>query len=173
MEYKGVVVMIDILVSTGIFSAMLGLVTWFLKRHIDRVEEKRELKPSTRANYKYMYKKYVSEELGKRKLADIKYSYVKRFYNQLISEKGFKPNSMEIINTILNPIFKVAVRDGYIRSNPVEGVMTEIKKSTVTVRFALLFGAFTRLGQDIHKTDILEIFGKIIRGWKEIRPLYD
>ena len=38
------------------------------------------------------------------------------------------------------------------------------------VRFALPFGAFTRLGQDIHKTDILEIFGKIIRGWKEIRP---
>ena len=104
------------------------------------IEEKRELKPSTRANYKYMYKKYVSEELGKRKLADIKYSDVKRFYNQLISEKGFKPNSMEIINTIVNPIFKVAVRDGYIRSNPVEGVMTEIKKSNAwekTKRHAL------------------------------------
>lgn len=36
--------MLDILISTGIFSAMLGMVAWFLKRHIDKVEEKRELK---------------------------------------------------------------------------------------------------------------------------------
>ena len=29
------------------------------------------------------------------------------------------------------------------------------------VRFALPFGAFTRLGQDIHKEDILMLFDKI------------
>ena len=32
------------------------------------------------------------------------------------------------------------------------------------VRFALPFGAFTRLGQDIHKRDILMVFGKIEEG---------
>ena len=32
------------------------------------------------------------------------------------------------------------------------------------VRFALPFGAFTRLGQDSHKRDILKIFGKIEEG---------
>ena len=36
---------------------------------------------------------------------------------------------MEIINTILHPVFAVAVRDGLIRTNPTEGVMTEITKS--------------------------------------------
>mgnify|MGYP000912314325 CR=1 FL=1 len=36
---------------------------------------------------------------------------------------------MEIVNTILHPIFRLAVRDGYIRSNPSDGVMMEIKKS--------------------------------------------
>lgn len=56
------------------------------------------------------------------------YSTVKAFYNSLITEKGFKPNSMEIINTILHPVFTLAVRDGYIRSNPTDGVMQEIKK---------------------------------------------
>jgi integrase len=40
-----------------------------------------------------------------------------------------KPNSMEIINTILHPVFTSAVRDGYIRSNPSDGVMADIKKS--------------------------------------------
>lgn len=36
---------------------------------------------------------------------------------------------MEIINTILHPVFTSAVRDGYIRSNPSDGVMADIKKS--------------------------------------------
>ena len=36
---------------------------------------------------------------------------------------------MEIINTILHPVFTMAVRDGYIRTNPSDGVMAEIKKS--------------------------------------------
>ena len=90
---------------------------------------KHELKQSTRTNYNYMYKNYVSESLGLKKIGSIKYSDIKAFYNSLIREKGFKPNSMEIINTILHPTFTLAVRDGYIRANPTDGVMSEIKKS--------------------------------------------
>lgn len=87
------------------------------------------LKQSTRTNYLYMYKNYVRDAIGGRTLQSIKYSDVKRFYNSLITEKGFKPNSMEIINTILHPVFTLAVRDGYIRTNPTDGVMAEIKKA--------------------------------------------
>lgn len=90
---------------------------------------KSELKQSTATNYKYMYKKYVSDTIGKRRIASIKYSDIKRFYNSLILEKHFKPNSMETINTILHPVFTMAVRDEYIRTNPTDGVMAEIKKS--------------------------------------------
>lgn len=89
---------------------------------------KRELKQSTRTNYNYMYRNYISDVIGKRKITSIRYSDIKSFYNSLISEKGFKPNSMEIVNTILHPIFTMAVRDGYIRTNPTDGVMAEIKK---------------------------------------------
>lgn len=63
---------------------------------------KTELKQSTRTNYNYMYKNYVHDSLGKKKLGKIKYSDVKAFYTSLIKEKNFKPNSMEIINTILH-----------------------------------------------------------------------
>ena len=69
------------------------------------ISQKHELKASTRTNYKYMYNKYVRPDFGKKKLPDIKYSDVKKFYNSLIIEKKFKPNSMEIIHTILHPIF--------------------------------------------------------------------
>ena len=87
------------------------------------------LKQSTRTNYKYMYKKYVSESLGLKKISTIKYTDILRFYNSLITELGFKPNSMEVIHTILHPVFTTAVRDGYIRTNPTDNVMREIKKS--------------------------------------------
>ena len=93
------------------------------------IATKTELKASTLTNYKYMYKNYVQESFGLKKLADVKYSDVKSFYNSLIKEKNFKPNSMEIINTILHPVFTLAVRDGYIRTNPTDGVMREIKQS--------------------------------------------
>lgn len=87
------------------------------------------LKQSTRTNYLYMYDNYVRDEIGVKMLQSIKYSDIKRFYNSLILEKGFKPNSMEIIHTLLHPVFTLAVRDGYIRTNPTDGVMAEIKKS--------------------------------------------
>lgn len=87
------------------------------------------LKQSTRTNYLYMYDHYVRDEIGVKSLQSIKYSDIKRFYNALIVEKCFKPNSLEIIHTLLHPVFTLAVRDGYIRTNPTDGVMAEIKKS--------------------------------------------
>ena len=93
------------------------------------IENKVGLKQSTRTNYKYMHKKYVSENLGLKKISAIKYTDILKFYNSLITDLGFKPNSIEIIHTILHPIFTVAVRDGYIRTNPTDNVMSEIKKS--------------------------------------------
>ena len=93
------------------------------------INSKTELKQSTLTNYRYMYKNYIMDEMGKKKIANIKYSDVRAYYLKLINEKGFKPNSMEIIHTILHPIFTLAVRDGYIRTNPSDGIMSEIKKS--------------------------------------------
>lgn len=95
----------------------------------DYIAMKHELKDSTRSNYIYMYDKYVRPEIGQKNITSIKYSDVKKFYMSLIYERGFKPNSMEIVNTILHPVFTSAVRDGYIRLNPSDGVMAEIKKS--------------------------------------------
>lgn len=93
------------------------------------ISNKPELKESTRTNYLYMYQKYVQNTLGKKKIASIKYSDIKAFYNKLIQEMGFKPNSMEIIHTIIHPVFTLAVRDNYIRINPAAGAMADIKKS--------------------------------------------
>lgn len=58
----------------------------------DYIETKYELKPSTRTNYKYMYNKYVREEIGYKDIASIKFSDIKKFYIHLIKDIGFKPN---------------------------------------------------------------------------------
>ena len=87
----------------------------------------RNLKQSTRTNYRYMYQKYIQPVFGGRKVTTIKYSEIIKFYTGLIVEQGFKPNSMETIHTILHPIFTTAVRDDIILKNPTDGAMAEIK----------------------------------------------
>lgn len=93
------------------------------------ISTKTKLKASTRTNYIYMYEKYIQDVLGPKKVKDIKYSTVYSFYSGLIDNLGFKPNSMEIIHSILHPVFRLAVRDEYIRTNPTEGAMSEIKRA--------------------------------------------
>ena len=90
---------------------------------------KTELKESTRSNYKYMNDKFVRMKFGMRKISLIKYSDIREFYNYLINDLSFKPNSLEIIHSLLHPTFTLAVRDGYIRCNPSDGLKGDIKKS--------------------------------------------
>ena len=116
----------DMLDGVSAYSAYKTTLNSFYDAYI---ETKYEIKQSTRTNYKYMYNKYVRDEIGLKNIADIRYSDIKKFYIHLIMDIGFKPNSMEIIHTILHPVFGVAVRDGVIRTNPTDGVMAEIKKS--------------------------------------------
>lgn len=91
--------------------------------------ETRVLKQSTRTNYKYMYNKYISPVFGAKNISTIKNSDIKKFMLSLVAQ-GFKPNSVEVIYTILHPIFGQAVKDDYIRKNPADGIMQEIKQST-------------------------------------------
>ena len=93
------------------------------------ISDKPELKQSTRTNYKYMYDKYIRDDIGKMSIKSITYSDCKKFFNKLIHELGFKPRSVEIINTLLHPVFRIAVRDNLIRTNPTDGIIAELKRS--------------------------------------------
>ena len=95
------------------------------------IGQKYDLKATTRANYIYTYDHFVREGFGKRKLASIRYTDVKKFYYDLILERGIKSATLDNIHTQLHPAFQMAVRDGLIRVNPSDGVMAEIKKSHV------------------------------------------
>lgn len=92
------------------------------------MELKCELKTSTRTNYQYMYDRYMRETIGHRDIASFRYSDIRAFYNSLLRERGFKLNTMETIHSLLHPVFKSAVRDNLIRTNPSDGVLADIKK---------------------------------------------
>lgn len=87
-----------------------------------------ELKTSTRTNYQYMYDHYVRETIGHRDITSFRYSDIRTFYNSLLREHSFRPSTMETIHSLLHPVFTLAIRDNLIRTNPSDGVLTDIKK---------------------------------------------
>lgn len=88
---------------------------------------KRGLKDNTFQNYRYLYHMYVEASLGKKKLASIVKSDVKRFYNTLVDERGLSITTVDSIHTVLHQVLDMAVDDGYIRINPARQVMKELK----------------------------------------------
>lgn len=94
------------------------------------IKTKTNIRPTTLANYKYMYNHFVRSTLGQVKLKDIRYSDMVYFYNSLIDDKGLNVRTLDSIHSTLHPAFTMAVRDNLIRTNPSDGALTTVKKRT-------------------------------------------
>ncbi len=92
---------------------------------------KRGLKNNTFENYKYMYNTFVKPNFGKNRISTVKKSDVKRFYNHLADERGLQASTIDSVHTVLHQVFDMAVDDNYIRINPSDGVLKELKQSHV------------------------------------------
>lgn len=90
---------------------------------------KRGLKDNTFQTYKYMYTQFVSPNLGKRRVSTIKKSDIKRFYNLLADDRNLKISTIDRIHTILHQVLQIAVDDNYIRNNPSDNAIRELKQS--------------------------------------------
>lgn len=88
-----------------------------------------ELRQSTKTLYTYLYDHFVRGEIGNMQIALINYSTMKRFFNHLLTDLELKMMTVDNVNTVLHPVFTVAVRDGLMRTNPMNGIMAELKKS--------------------------------------------
>ena len=94
------------------------------------ISGKVELKASTVEYYNKLYRYYIRDEIGKMNISSINYSIIKRYFNKLIGEYGMLPSSANTVYTLLHPVFRIAVRDGLLRTNPTEGIMAELKKQS-------------------------------------------
>ncbi|MDY3079143.1 MAG: tyrosine-type recombinase/integrase [Oscillospiraceae bacterium] len=92
---------------------------------------KRGLKDNTFENYKYMYETFVRKQIGDKRISMLKKSDIKRFYNYLADERGLKPATIDNIHTVLHQILDMAVDDDYIRNNPSNNVLKELKQSHI------------------------------------------
>ena len=93
-----------------------------------------KLRETTRSNYVYMYDKFVRDTFGKKKIAEIKFSDVLKFYLYLLNNEGLALSTLDNINTLLHPTFELAVRDEIIRKNPSDGAMKEVTKESDKTR---------------------------------------
>ncbi len=92
------------------------------------ISSKTNLRSTTMANYTYMYDKFIRSTFGKKKIAKIVFSDVLFFYKSLLKDMSI--NTVEVVNTVLRPTFQFALRDNLIKNNPVDGALSELKKSS-------------------------------------------
>ena len=90
---------------------------------------KRGLKNNTFENYKYMYETFVRNQIGSKMVSSLKKTDIKRFYNYLADERHLKPATIDNIHTVLHQILDMAVDDDYLRNNPSNNVLKELKQS--------------------------------------------
>ena len=93
------------------------------------VQLKRGLKDNTFSNYKYMYTMFVEPDFGKRKIVDLKRSDIRSFYNYLADERHVQINTIDCIHTVLHQVLELGVEDDYLRYNPSDNALKELKKA--------------------------------------------
>lgn len=94
------------------------------------IDMKKNLKPQTKYSYKGTYDRYVRIGFGKKKLLWISYLEVKRFYLSLTGRNGDEVNIniVEAVNTVVHPVFNLAVSCQWIEVNPSDGIAAELRK---------------------------------------------
>ena len=90
---------------------------------------KRGLKDNTFQNYRYMYTQFVEPDFGKSRIADLKRTDVRAFYNALADERHLKTSTIDSVHTVLHQVLELAVEDDYIRYNPSDNALKELKKA--------------------------------------------
>lgn len=93
------------------------------------VRLKRGLKDNTFQNYQYMYRQFVEPDFGRSKVVDLKRTDVRAFYNRLADEQHLKASTIDCVHTVLHQVLELGVDDDYIRYNPSDNALKELKKA--------------------------------------------
>ena len=93
------------------------------------VQLKKGLKNNTFSNYQYMYTQFVQPDFGYTKITELKRTDVRAFYNMLADERNLKVNTIDNIHTVLHQVLELGVEDDYLRYNPSDNALKELKKA--------------------------------------------
>jgi len=90
---------------------------------------KRGLQDNTFQNYKYMYEQFVKPDFGESKIGELKRTDVRAFYNMLYDTRKLKVNTIDSLHTVLHQVLQLGVEDDYLRYNPSDDALKELKKA--------------------------------------------
>lgn len=90
---------------------------------------KKGLKNNTFQNYQFCYRQFVECDFGKTKLIDIKRTDVRAFYNYLADSRHLKITTIDNIHTVLHQVLELGVEDDYLRYNPSDNALKELKRA--------------------------------------------
>lgn len=76
-----------------------------------------------------MYEQFVRDDFGQQKIATLKKSDIRRFYNRLVDDRNLKIATVDNIHTVLHQVIEIAVEDGYLRNNISDNALKELKQS--------------------------------------------
>lgn len=87
------------------------------------------IREHTWQNYNWLYDAYVKNKFGKRKIVEVTFGDIVRFYISLKNERYLSVTTIDGLHTVLQQVFIYGVRQGYIIVNPCAGAMTDMKRS--------------------------------------------
>ena len=90
---------------------------------------KHGLKDNTFQSYQYLYSQFVESDFGLSRVADLKRTDVRVFYNHLADTHHLKVSTIECIHTVLHQVLELGVVDDYLRYNPSDSALQELKKA--------------------------------------------
>ena len=102
-----------------------------LNDYVDKwMRLKRGLKDNTRANYKYMYDKFVRKsKIGTCKIQELKKSDLIEFYTKLVDKGTLSISTCETLQNVIGPACQLCFEeDDLIRRNPASNALKELKK---------------------------------------------
>ena len=76
-----------------------------------------------------MYTQFVEPDFGGMHIVDLKRSDVRAFYNHLADSQHVKVNTIDNIHTVLHQVLELGVEDDYLRYNPSDNALKELKKA--------------------------------------------
>lgn len=136
-----------------------------------------ELSDSTRENYQYMWKRFISSGIGTMKITVLRKTDILKFYASE-KKKGLKNGTIQIFQKMIHPSLQLAVEDHLIKNNPSENctrdypegdtekaalsveeeqffldyVKKRRKRQRYELLFPILFGTACRIGEIIGLT---------------------
>jgi integrase len=76
-----------------------------------------------------MYTQFVKPDFGEMHIVDLKRSNVRAFYNHLADSQHVKANTIDNIHTVLHQVLELGVEDDYLRYNPSDNALKELKRA--------------------------------------------